>query len=220
MTFVCKGLNASPGAAAGQIVFSAEDAVAWKEAGRKTILVRTETTPDDVHGMIAAEGILTAKGGATSHAAVVARGMGKPCVAGCDELHIDRRKKLALIAGEELHEGDWITIDGTTGNVAVGELSLIAPPSKLPDWLATFLSWADELRRMQVWANADTPEDARKARELGAQGIGLCRTEHMFMQPNRLSIVQQMILAATVEESDEGAGATLAVSAWRLHRNT
>jgi pyruvate, orthophosphate dikinase len=197
---VCKGLNASPGAAAGQVVFSAEDAVTWKEQGHKTILVRTETTPDDVHGMIAAEGILTAKGGATSHAAVVARGMGKPCVAGCDELQIDRRKKVALIAGGELHEGDWITIDGTTGNVAVGELGLIAPPSKLPDWLATFLSWADELRRLQVWANADTPEDAQKARELGAQGIGLCRTEHMFMQPNRLAIVQQMILAATVEE--------------------
>jgi pyruvate,orthophosphate dikinase len=195
-----KGLNASPGAAAGQIVFSAEDAVAWKEQGRKTILVRTETTPDDVHGMIAAEGILTAKGGATSHAAVVARGMGKPCVAGCDELSVDRAHKRASLNGKELHEGDWITIDGATGNVAVGELKLIRPPSKLPDWLAEFLSWADELRRMQVWANADTPEDAAKARELGAQGIGLCRTEHMFMQPERLPIVHQMILAATREE--------------------
>ncbi len=200
ITAACKGLNASPGAAAGQIVFSAEDAVTWKEQGRKTILVRTETNPDDVHGMIAAEGILTAKGGATSHAAVVARGMGKPCVAGCDALHIDRRNKRASFDGTELREGDWITIDGTTGNVAVGELALIRPPSKLPDWLATFLSWADELRRMEIWANADTPEDAAKARQLGAQGIGLCRTEHMFMQPERLPIVHQMILAATTNE--------------------
>jgi pyruvate, orthophosphate dikinase len=194
----CKGLNAAPGAAAGQIVFSAEDAVAWREQGRKTILVRTETTPDDVHGMIAAEGVLTQKGGATSHAAVVARGMGKPCVAGCEAIRIDLRNKRASFGGQELGEGDWVTIDGTTGNVAIGELRLIPPPSQLPDWLATFLSWADELRRMQVWANADTPEDAAKARELGAQGIGLCRTEHMFMQPERLPIVHEMILATTV----------------------
>ena len=200
VSVACKGLNASPGAAAGQVVFTAEDAVAWKELGRKTILVRTETTPDDVHGMIAAEGILTAKGGATSHAAVVARGMGKPCVAGCDVLEIDAREKSASLDGSVLREGDWITIDGTTGNVAVGELRLIRPPSKLPDWLATFLSWADELRRMQVWANADTPEDAAKARELGAQGIGLCRTEHMFMQQERLPLVHKMILAVNVEE--------------------
>src|SRR5580692_10117114 len=196
----CKGLNAAPGAAAGQIVFTAEDAVTWKEQGRKTILVRTETTPDDVHGMIAAEGVLTQKGGATSHAAVVARGMGKPCVAGCDAIRIDLRNKRASFAGHELREGDWLTIDGTTGNVVIGQLRLIPPPSQLPDWLATFLSWADELRRMQVWANADTPEDAAKSRELGAQGIGLCRTEHMFMQPERLPIVHEMILATTTEE--------------------
>jgi pyruvate,orthophosphate dikinase len=195
----CKGLNAAPGAAAGQIVFSAEDAVSWKEQGRKTILVRTETTPDDVHGMIAAEGVLTQKGGATSHAAVVARGMGKPCVAGCEAIRIDLRNKRASFGGRELREGDWLTIDGTTGNVVIGELRLIPPRSQLPDWLATFLSWADELRRMQVWANADTPEDAVKARELGAQGIGLCRTEHMFMQPARLPIVHEMILATTVD---------------------
>ncbi|HZV76746.1 MAG TPA: pyruvate, phosphate dikinase [Candidatus Babeliales bacterium] len=200
VSVACKGLNASPGAATGRIVFSAEDAVAWKDRGDKVILVRTETTPDDVHGMIAAEGILTAKGGATSHAAVVARGMGKPCVAGCDALHVDRRKKLATIDRTELREGDWITIDGTTGNVIVGELALLRPPSKLPDWLATFLSWADETRRMGVWANADTPEDAAKARELGAQGIGLCRTEHMFMQPERLPVVHQMILATTTAQ--------------------
>jgi len=196
----CKGLNASPGAAAGQIVFSADDAVAWKEQGKKTILVRTETTPDDVHGMIAAEGILTAKGGATSHAAVVARGMGKPCVAGCEALTVERGQRCAKIDGKELREGDWITIDGTMGSVAIGELRLIRPPSKLPDWLARFLAFADELRRMQTWANADTPEDAVKARELGAQGIGLCRTEHMFMQQDRLPIVHRMILATTLEE--------------------
>jgi pyruvate,orthophosphate dikinase len=195
----CKGLNASPGAACGQIVFSADDAVAWKERGLKTILVRVETNPDDVHGMIAAEGVLTAKGGATSHAAVVARGMGKPCVVGCDALQIDRAGKRASFDGKELHEGDWITIDGTTGNVVLGRLALVPPPSALPDWLATFLSWADRERRMEVWANADTPEDARRARELGAQGIGLCRTEHMFMQQDRLPIVQEMILADSPE---------------------
>ena len=199
----CKGLNASPGAAAGQVVFTADDAVEWKERGSDTILVRVETTPDDVHGMIAARGVLTAKGGATSHAAVVARGMGKPCVAGCEALEIDRRNKIFKIGDSTLREGDWITIDGTTGNVIVGKLELIAAPSKLPGWLATFLSWADAERRMEVWANADTPEDARKARELGAQGIGLCRTEHMFMQQDRLPIVQRMILANTKEARDE-----------------
>ena len=197
---VCKGLNASPGAAAGQAVFSADDAVTWKENGLKTILVRNETTPDDVHGMIAAEGVLTAKGGATSHAAVVARGMGKPCVAGCEALQINRAAKTASLDGRTLQEGDWITIDGTTGNVAIGELVLIPPPSELPQWLAIFLTWADELRRMQVWANADTPEDAAKARQLGAQGIGLCRTEHMFMQTARLPIVHEMILATQTSD--------------------
>jgi pyruvate,orthophosphate dikinase len=199
----CKGLNASPGAAAGQIVFTADDAVTWKELGKKTILVRVETNPDDVHGMIAAEGILTAKGGATSHAAVVARGMGKPCVAGCEALEVDRRARIAKIGGTTLREGDWITIDGTTGNVATGKVDLIPPPATLPQWLATFLSWADELRRMEVWANADTPDDAAKARELGAQGIGLCRTEHMFMQQERLPIVQRMILAGDAEARAE-----------------
>jgi pyruvate, orthophosphate dikinase len=198
-----KGLNASPGAAAGQVVFTADDAVTWKSDGKKTILVRVETTPDDVHGMIAAEGILTAKGGATSHAAVVARGMGKPCVAGCDALEIDRRVKTAKLGGSVLSEGDWITIDGATGHVVVGALALIPPPAKLPPWLSTFLAWADELRRMEVWANADTPEDASRARELGAQGIGLCRTEHMFMQKDRLPTVQRMILAGDRQARDE-----------------
>jgi len=199
ISVAAKGLNASPGAATGQIVFTADDAVAWKEAGKDTILVRAETTPDDVHGMFAARGVLTAKGGATSHAAVVARGIGKPCVAGCEALEIDRRNKIARLAEDELHEGDWLTIDGSTGNVILGKLALIDAPTTLPEWLATFLSWADDVRRLEVWANADTPEDARKARELGAQGIGLCRTEHMFMQPDRLPIVQQMIMANTPE---------------------
>ena len=203
MAVACKGLNASPGAAAGQIVFSADDAVAWKERGLKTILVRVETNPDDVHGMIAAEGVLTAKGGATSHAAVVARGMGKPCVAGCDALRVEYADKRASLGGKELHEGDWITIDGTTGNVALGEMRLIRPAAELPEWLATFLSWADDLRRMDVWANADTPDDAARARRLGARGIGLCRTEHMFMEPERLPIVHQMILATDVSQRSE-----------------
>ncbi len=194
-----KGLNASPGAAAGRTVFDADDAVAWAERGEDVVLVRVETTPDDVHGMIAARGVLTAKGGATSHAAVVARGMGKPCVAGCEALHIDRRSKRATLSGIEFGEGDWITIDGTTGNVAIGKLQLIPPPAKLPERLATLLEWADAQRRLEVWANADTPEDARKARDLGAQGIGLCRTEHMFMQRDRLPVVQEMILANTPE---------------------
>ncbi len=193
----CKGLNASPGAASGQAVFDADTAEAWGKAGKAVVLVRVETTPDDVHGMIAARGVLTAKGGATSHAAVVARGMGKPCIVGCDALHVDRRNRVAHIGEFPFKEGDWITIDGTTGNVIVGQLKLIDPPSKLPDWLDEFLGWADEARSMEVWANADTPQDARKARELGATGIGLCRTEHMFMQQERLPIVQEMILSDT-----------------------
>ncbi|HUY10971.1 MAG TPA: putative PEP-binding protein, partial [Candidatus Dormibacteraeota bacterium] len=193
------GLNASPGAASGQVVFDADEAVEWRENGKNTILVRVETTPDDMHGIIAAQGILTAKGGATSHAAVVARGMGKPCVAGCEALQIDRRNGRATLAGIEIARGDWLTIDGSTGAVMVGEARLIPAPSELPQWLATFLTWADELRRMEVWANADTPEDARRARDLGAQGIGLCRTEHMFMARDRLPVVQRMILATTPE---------------------
>ncbi len=193
----CKGLNASPGAASGQIVFDADAAQSQGNAGKAVILVRTETTPDDVHGMIAARGILTAKGGATSHAAVVARGMGKPCVAGCEALQIDRRTRVARIGQGTLKEGDWITIDGTTGAVIAKRLELIDPPSELPQWLQTFLHWADETRTLEVWANADTPQDASKARALGATGIGLCRTEHMFMQQDRLPIVQEMILSDT-----------------------
>ena len=199
---VAKGLNASPGAAAGEIAFDADTAQAWGEAGREVILVRIETTPDDVHGMFAARGVLTQKGGATSHAAVVARGMGLPCVAGCDALRIDRRAKTLTIGASVLHEGDWLTIDGTQGTVMIGKLNLVAPPSELPEWLARFLAWADGVSRMHVWANADTPQDARKARELGAVGIGLCRTEHMFMQQDRLPLVQKMILTETTQERE------------------
>ena len=202
-TAAAKGLNASPGAGAGAIVFDPDTAVEWKKAGKPVVLVRNETTPDDVHGIIAAEGVLTAKGGATSHAAVVARGMGRPCVAGCEALILDERTRTATIGGIPVKEGDHITIDGTTGEVVLGALKLIPPPSELPSWLAEFLSWADDTKKLQVWANADTPEDARKARELGATGIGLCRTEHMFMQTDRLPVVQKMILADTEDARAE-----------------
>jgi pyruvate,orthophosphate dikinase len=202
-TVAAKGLNASPGAGAGAVVFEPDTAVEWKKAGKAVVLIRNETTPDDVHGIIAAQGVLTAKGGATSHAAVVARGMGRPCVAGCETLVIDERSRSATIGGVPVKEGDWITIDGTTGQVVLGELTLIPAPSELPAWLAEFLGWADDVKRLSVWANADTPDDARKARELGATGIGLCRTEHMFMQTDRLPVVQRMILADSQEARDE-----------------
>ena len=197
------GLNASPGAATGQIVFDADVAAERGRAGDAVILVRVETAPDDVHGMIAARGVLTSRGGATSHAAVVARGMGKPCVAGFDKMVVDKRAKTVRIGDQVLRENDWLTIDGTTGHVIIGQLTLIPPPSTLPDWLATFLGWADQRKRLGVWANADTPEDARKARELGASGIGLCRTEHMFMLEDRLPVVQRMIIADSPEARAE-----------------
>src|SRR3954452_13542797 len=186
-----KGLNASPGAASGAIVFDADTAVERAKAG-PVILVRWETTPDDIHGMIAAQGILTVHGGMTSHAAVVARGMGKPCVAGCDDLTIDG--KTATIAGRKLGEGDVITIDGGSGRVYLGEVPLV-PPNLNVDF-ETILGWADELRRLRVRANADNSEDAARARDFGAEGIGLCRTEHMFFG-ERLPVVQEMILADT-----------------------
>ena len=194
-----KGLNASPGAASGGIVFDADTAVERAKSG-PVILVRFETTPDDIHGMIAAEGILTVHGGMTSHAAVVARGMGKPCVAGCEELTISG--SVARIAGRELREGDVITIDGGTGRVFIGEVPLVPP--QINEDFETILGWADGLRRLKVRANADTPHDAARAREFGAQGIGLCRTEHMFFG-DRLPVVQEMILA----ESEPGRRAAL-----------
>jgi pyruvate,orthophosphate dikinase len=188
-----KGLNASPGAASGAIVFDADTAVERAKGG-PVILVRFETTPDDIHGMIAAEGILTVHGGMTSHAAVVARGMGKPCVAGCDELSLGGGR--ATLGAHELAEGDVITIDGSTGRVFVGEVPLVVP--ELNEDLETILGWADELRTLRVRANADNPEDAGRAREFGAEGIGLCRTEHMFFGADRLPVVREMILADTL----------------------
>ena len=185
-----KGLNASPGAASGGIVFDADTAVDRARNG-PVILVRWETAPDDIHGMIAAEGILTVHGGMTSHAAVVARGMGKPCVAGCEELSLGNGT--ATIGGQELREGDVITIDGGTGRVFVGRVPLVPP--QINEDFETVLAWADDQRRLKVRANADNPEDAARAREFGAQGIGLCRTEHMFFGDERLPVVQEMILA-------------------------
>jgi pyruvate,orthophosphate dikinase len=189
-----KGLNASPGAASGKIVLDADTAEQRGKAGERVILVRWETTPDDIHGLINAAGILTAHGGMTSHAAVVARGMGKPCVAGCDALSIDIDARTITLQGQTLSEGDVLTIDGGTGAVIVGEVPLVPP--QVNDDLETILGWGDEHRRLAVRANADTPDDAAKAREFGAQGIGLCRTEHMFMAEDRLPVVREMILAA------------------------
>ncbi len=193
-----KGLNASPGAAVGAIVFDADTAEARGLAGEDVILVRWETTPDDINGMIHAQGILTAHGGMTSHAAVVARGMGKPCVAGCEGLSLDAAAGTARIGDHELSEGDVITIDGGTGRVIVGPVELVPP--RINEDFQTVLQWADDLRRLDVRANADTPEDAARAREFGAQGIGLCRTEHMFFGEERLPIVQEMILASAEDD--------------------
>jgi pyruvate, orthophosphate dikinase len=188
-----RGLNASPGAASGKIVLDADSAEERGKAGESVILVRWETTPDDIHGLIQAQGVLTAHGGMTSHAAVVARGMGKPCVAGVEGLDIDVGKKAVRIGTHELSEGDVITIDGGTGRVVVGDVPLV-PPAMNEDF-ETILGWADDLRRLKVRANADNAEDASKAREFGAQGIGLCRTEHMFFGEERLPVMQEMILA-------------------------
>jgi len=193
-----RGLNASPGAASGAIVLDADTAEERGRAGEDVILVRWETTPDDIHGLIHARGVLTAHGGMTSHAAVVARGMGKPCVAGCEGLSIDFAAGLVRIGDHELGDGDVVTIDGGAGTVMIGAVPLVPPA--IDRNFGTVLGWADDLRRLRVRANADTPEDAAKAREFGAEGIGLCRTEHMFMAEDRLPIVREMILAADEEE--------------------
>ena len=195
---VARGLNASPGAASGAIVLDADTAEVRGRAGEDVILVREETTPDDIHGLIQARGVLTAHGGMTSHAAIVARGMGKPCVAGCEELSIDTASGVVTIGRHELREGDVITIDGGSGSVIIGSVRLVPPA--IDKNFGTILGWADELRRLRVHANADTPEDVAKAREFGAEGIGLCRTEHMFMAEDRLPIVREMILARDEEE--------------------
>jgi len=193
-----RGLNASPGAASGKVVLEADTAEERGKAGEAVILVRWETTPDDIHGLIQAAGILTAHGGMTSHAAVVARGMGKPCVAGCEGLTIDLDARTITVGGQKLSEGDVLTIDGGTGRVIVGPVDLVPP--QINEDFETILGWADDLRRLKVRANADTPDDAAKAREFGAQGIGLCRTEHMFMAEDRLPVMREMILASGEDE--------------------
>jgi pyruvate,orthophosphate dikinase len=190
---ITKGLPASPGAATGQAVFTADVAVEWKEAGKKVILVRLETSPDDIHGMDAAEGILTARGGMTSHAAVVARGMGKTCVAGCESIKVDEHGRKFSMGGVTIKEGDWISLNGSTGEVINGKVSTME--AELSGDFATLMSWADAARTLKVRANADIPRDAKVARQFGAEGIGLCRTEHMFFAEDRLPYMQAMILA-------------------------
>ena len=194
---VGKGLAASPGAACGKVVFTAEDAKEWHERGEKVVLVRLETSPEDIEGMQVAQGILTVRGGMTSHAAVVARGMGTCCVSGCGEIAVDYDNKLFTLAGKTYHEGDYISIDGSTGNI-YGEAIPTAPASISGDF-SRFMGWADKFRKLQVYTNADTPRDAKQAREFGAEGIGLCRTEHMFFEGERIKAVREMIVAKTVE---------------------
>ncbi|GJE41661.1 Pyruvate, phosphate dikinase [Methylobacterium soli] len=201
---IASGLPASPGAATGEIVFNSEDAEAAKKAERKCILVRIETSPEDIHGMHASEGILTTRGGMTSHAAVVARGMGKPCVSGVGSIRIDYKARTLSVGGVTLKAGDRITIDGSTGQVLQGEVKMLEP--ELSGDFATLMGWADEVRSMKVRANADTPTDARAARNFGAEGIGLCRTEHMFFEGDRIVAVREMILA----DDAEGRRAALA----------
>jgi pyruvate, orthophosphate dikinase len=195
---LAQGLPASPGAASGKCIFDADSAERLGRAGERVILVREETKPEDIHGFFASQGILTSRGGKTSHAAVVARGMGKPCVAGAEGIHVDTEHRWAIVGDTVLHEGDLITIDGATGNVYLGEIPTVEP--EFSSQLHTLLGWADEFARLGVMANADTPEDAKKARDFGAVGIGLCRTERMFNAVDRLPLVIEMILADTVEE--------------------
>jgi len=198
---MAKALAASPGAACGKIVFSAEDAKAWKARGEKVVLVRLETSPEDIEGMKAAQGILTVRGGMTSHAAVVARGMGTCCVSGCSEITMDEENKKFTLAGKEFHEGDWLSIDGSTGNIYDGIIPTV--DATIAGEFGRIMAWADKYRRLKVRTNADTPADAKKARELGAEGIGLCRTEHMFFEGNRIDAFREMICAETVEEREE-----------------
>jgi pyruvate,orthophosphate dikinase len=197
---IAKGLPASPGAATGAAVFHADKAVEWATEGKEVILVRKETSPDDIHGMDVARGILTAKGGMTSHAAVVARQMGKTCVAGCDTIDVDETTNRFMAGGKVVREGDFISLNGTTGEVVLGKAPLIAPV--MTGAFAVFMSWADAVRRLKVRANADTQRDARVARNFGAEGIGLCRTEHMFFAEDRIPIMQEMILARTREDRE------------------
>ena len=199
-TPIGKGLGASPGAACGKIVFTADDAVAWKEKGEKVVLVRLETSPEDITGMKAAQGILTVRGGMTSHAAVVARGMGTCCVSGCGDINMDEANKKFTLAGKEFHEGDYISIDGSTGNIYDGVIPTV--DATIAGEFGRIMSWADKYRKLKVRTNADTPADAKKARELGAEGIGLCRTEHMFFEEDRIAAFREMICSDTVEERE------------------
>ncbi len=199
-TPVGKGLGASPGAACGKIVFSAEDAEAWSARGEKVVLVRLETSPEDITGMKASQGILTVRGGMTSHAAVVARGMGTCCVSGCGDIAMDEENKKFTLAGKEYHEGDYISIDGTTGNIYDGQIPTV--DATIAGEFGRIMAWADKYRTLKVRTNADTPADAKKARELGAEGIGLCRTEHMFFEEDRIAAFREMICSDTVEERE------------------
>ena len=197
---VGKALAASPGAACGKIVFTADDAKAWKERGEKVVLVRLETSPEDIEGMKAAQGILTVRGGMTSHAAVVARGMGTCCVSGCSEIAMNEAAKKFVLAGKEYHEGDWISLDGSTGKIYDGIIPTV--DATVAGEFGRIMTWADKYRKLKVRTNADTPADARKARELGAEGIGLCRTEHMFFEGDRIDAFREMICSDTVEERE------------------
>ena len=193
-----KGLAASPGAACGKVVFSAEDAKAWHENGEKVVLVRLETSPEDIEGMVVAEGILTVRGGMTSHAAVVARGMGTCCVSGCGDIVVDYEKKQFTLAGLTIKEGDYISIDGSTGNIYAEAIPTVA--ASISGDFGRFMGWADKYRKLQVWTNADTPRDAKQGRSFGAQGIGLCRTEHMFFEETRIKAMREMIVADNTED--------------------
>ena len=199
-TPIGKGLGASPGAACGKVVFTADDAVEWAAKGEKVVLVRLETSPEDITGMKSAQGILTVRGGMTSHAAVVARGMGTCCVSGCGDIAMDEENKKFTLAGKEFHEGDAISIDGTTGNIYDGIIPTV--DATIAGEFGRIMDWADKFRTMKVRTNADTPADAKKARELGAEGIGLCRTEHMFFEGNRIDAFREMICSETIEERE------------------
>ena len=199
-TPIGKGLGASPGAACGKIVFTAEDAEEWHARGERVVLVRLETSPEDITGMKASQGILTVRGGMTSHAAVVARGMGTCCVSGCGDIAMDEENKQFTLAGKTFHEGDWLSIDGTTGNIYDGEIKTV--DATIAGGFGRVMAWADKYRKLKVRTNADTPADAKKARELGAEGIGLCRTEHMFFEEDRIAAFREMICSDTVEERE------------------
>ena len=209
-TPIGKGLGASPGAACGKIVFTAEDAENWNANGEKVVLVRLETSPEDITGMKASQGILTVRGGMTSHAAVVARGMGTCCVSGCGDIAMDEANKKFTLAGKEFHEGDYISIDGSTGNIYDGVIPTV--DATIAGEFGRIMAWADEFRTMKVRTNADTPRDAKKAAELGAEGIGLCRTEHMFFEADRIAAFREMICSDTVEEREKALAKIMPIS--------